>query len=146
MILIIRHLPYSYILLQEEGIFHIHIFLSNKNTSSIAIYSCPTRRHLPQPYILLQQEDIFHNHIFFSNKTTYILLQQEDIFFSHKKKFLVSVQHILCLKSTHMSPEHTCRVHKGQTWSKSKKLKIQIFSRDWRMTFGMSNTIITDSF
>ena len=95
-----RHLPYSYILLQQEDIFHIHIFLSNKKTSSISTYSYPTRRHLPYPYIFLQQEHIFFSH----KKTPYILLQQEDM----------SIEHIPCLDSiSHvhtaypMSPEHT---------------------------------------
>ena len=86
------HLPYPYLLIQQEYIFHIHIFFSNKNTSSIYIYSSPTRRH----------------HIFFSNKKTPdILLQQENIFFSHKKTSPVSIQHIPCLHSRHMSLEHT---------------------------------------
>ena len=40
-----RHLPYPYILLQQEDIFHIHIFFSNKKT-----YSSPKRRHLLCPY------------------------------------------------------------------------------------------------
>ena len=52
----IRHLPYPYILVQQEDIFHIQIFLSNKKTSSIPIYCCPTGRHLPHPY------SIYHVH------------------------------------------------------------------------------------
>ena len=85
----IRHLPYSYILLQQEYIFHIHILLSKKKTSSISIYSYPTRRH----------------HIFFSNKKTSSITIQ--IFFSHKKTSPMSIQHIPCLHSRHMSLEHT---------------------------------------
>ena len=122
-----------------------------KVSSSKKTYSSPTRRHIffsnKKTYILLQQEDIYSSptrrHIFFSNKTTYILLQQEDIysfptrrhillsqediFFSHKKTCPMSIQHIPCLKSTHMSPEHTYRVHKDQTWSKSKNWRFWLF-------------------
>ena len=110
---IIRHPPYSYILLQQEDIFHIHIFFSNKKTSSISIYSSPTRRH----------------HIFFSNKKTYssltrrrILLPQEDMSHVHTA-YAMSTQHIPCLKSRHMSPEHTYRVHKDQNIVKIQKIQ-----------------------
>ena len=76
-----------------------------RKSSSIAIYSSPTRQHLflsnKKTSILLQQEDIYscptRRHLFFSNKTTFVLLQQQDIFFSHKKTSLVSIQHIPCL-------------------------------------------------
>ena len=132
-----RRPPYSYILLEQEDILRIHIFLSNKNTSSISISSYPTRRHLPYPYILLQQEDTIYSsptrqHLFFSNKKTSILVQQDNICSSPTTRHvLVPQEDISCLHTTYtMSQEHTYRVHRDQTWSKSKKLKILTFSRD----------------
>ena len=137
----IRHLPYSYILLQQEYIFHIHIFISNKKTSSTPIYSSLTRRHLPFPYLLIQQEHIFHSHI------------QEDMSKEHiscpysiyhvQTAYTLSQEHIPCPDSIYplhtaytMSQEQTClqsvhiesiRTRHGQ---KAKKNKILTFSRD----------------
>ena len=75
------------------------------------------------------------------------------IFFSNNKTSSMSIQHIPSSKSIYhvprtytMSQEHTYRVHRHQTRPGPKKMKIFTFSWNWRMTFGMSNTIITDSF
>ena len=79
-----------------------NIFFSNKKTSSITIYSSPTRRHL-----------------FFSNKKTSILVQQEDIyssptrrhmFFSNNKTYSSPTRrHLLCPYSIyHVSRARTC--------------------------------------
>ena len=48
----------------------------------------------------------------------------------HVTAYPISQDHIPCLKSRHMSPEHTYRVHRHQTRPKSKKMKILTFSRD----------------
>ena len=103
----------------------------------IRIYSSPTRRHLPYPYILLQQEDTIYSsptrrHLFLSNKKTSILLQQDDICSSPTTRHILLPQEdISCVHTAYtMSLEHTYRVHKDQTWSKSKNMKILTFSRD----------------
>ena len=107
----------------RQDIFHTHIFFSNKKTSSIAIYSSPTRRHL-----------------FFSNKKTSILVQQEDIyssptrrhlFFSNNKTYCSPTRrHVPCPYSIyHVSRADTClqsihiefiRTRHGQNPKKSR--------------------------
>ena len=54
----------------------------------------------------------------------------KDIYNYMYKCIHMTQEHIPCLKSTHISPERTYRVHKDQTCLKSNKLKILPFSQD----------------
>ena len=116
-----------------------HIILDNiisNHLISFHVISC----HIVSPYIISRE------HILFSNKKTssstrrrHLLLPEEDIFFSHKKTEHVSRPYI-------QAPNTSSRVHTHPIGSGPQKIKFSTFSQIHPMTFGMLNTIITDSF